>query len=213
MGSSMTPDEGDKVSGVGRGDGYSRRSLSDRRSSPRLVAGGRRDAARRVRFFAAATPAVDSCSSGSSGSNDSSGSSSSSDKGPLAAHNSKSGGATAGQADPKGDGDGDGAGDVYVRVAKEHVTTFLRTALLMLHVCMGRGDRDDGNGEDAQKGNRVTVGPFPMYGLTAGRSLGADGSELPASDDEFTSLCRFFAFPESAEAMLSDPGIVSAARR
>lgn len=204
MGSSMTPDDGGDVSGVGRGDGYSRRSLSDRRSSPRLLAGGRRDAAHRVRFFATATAAPDSCSTGSSGS------SFSSDKGPLAANNSKSG-ATAGQVDPEGDGDG--AGDVYVRVAKEHVTAFLRTALLMLHVCMGRGAGDDGDGGGAQQGNRGSVGAFPKYGLTVGRTLGADGSALPASDDEFTSLCRYFAFPESAEAMLSDPGIVSAARR
>lgn len=105
---------------------------------------------------------------------------------------------------------GGGGGDRYVRLAGAHVTAFLRTALLMVHVCMEtpplppppRG----AGAENVVEGAGVPSAPGPAW---------ADGGAacLPSADDKLSPLCRFFGFPTSAEALMAEPGLVDAARR
>lgn len=119
-----------------------------------------------------------------------------------------------------GGGDADGAGhadagrrdrsvgggrDRYVRLAAEHVTAFLRTALLLVRLCMGSpeqqqpegvggagGSRGGGRGREEESGGVLCDGPI---------------------EDTFEGLCRLFEFPETAEAFLADTGAMNAARR
>lgn len=99
-------------------------------------------------------------------------------------------------------GGGGGGHDRYSRVAAPHVTAFLRAALLALSVCFH---------------DRLPIAE--EGGMYDGESPGGEGMAgansppLPSADDAFEPLCRFFGFPASAEAMLSQPGLIEASRR
>lgn len=118
-------------------------------------------------------------------------------------------------------GRGSVSGDRYLRAAAAHVIAFLRTALLMVHVCMTPEEDEDedtnslglGRGGGGGGEGRGGESEFARSVFDVGMAVGADGTSLPSSDDEFLPLCRFFGFPESAEALLSQPGLVDAARR
>lgn len=127
----------------------------------------------------------------------------------------KSGGDTS-TADGGGDDGGKGGesrDDLFAKIAAPHVTAFLRTALLMIHVCMSGTEESDNRREENGGDGSVAKG-----GVSASRALapgvtGADGSLLPTSDDLFQPLCQFFGFSETAEALLSEPGLIDSARR
>ncbi|CAN0257990.1 unnamed protein product, partial [Ectocarpus sp. 13 AM-2016] len=108
-----------------------------------------------------------------------------------------------------GSGGGGGGGDRYVRVAGPHVTAFLRTALLMVHICMQPPPSSSLDPEEAAG----TAGGSDGLEEKAGNNGSGGLGFLPSADDAFSPLCRFFGFPTSAEALLAEPGLLDAARR
>lgn len=94
---------------------------------------------------------------------------------------------------------GDSDGDRYLRLAANHVTAFLRTAFLLIQVCMGREEQEEG--EDRSAGR-----------MGVGAGVDKAGLGVP-SEDTFKGLCSFFGFPDSAEAFLSDRTAVNTARK
>ena len=164
-------------------------------SGASLFAGGRKAADLQVRTFAVSTPADQSHASASSSS------------GSTSLGHAKE---PAPVVRATGSGGSDGGGrsnlsDRYTSVAAPHVTAFLRAALLVLHLCF----------HDLAEHESAGEGQPPAAGVEGrGRGLiGADGTPFPSADDAFEPLCRFFGFPASTEAILSQPGLVEAARR
>lgn len=124
-----------------------------------------------------------------------------------------------------GGGGGSSSSDRYVRLAGAHVTAFLRTALLMVHVCMG--SLPPSHQETTPPAETQAAPPSPPGAASSKKAVEGSGEHsspgpawtdgaatcLPSADDKFLPLCRFFGFPSSAEALLAEPGLVDAARR
>ncbi|CAB1103163.1 unnamed protein product [Ectocarpus sp. CCAP 1310/34] len=108
-----------------------------------------------------------------------------------------------------GGASGASGGDRYVRVAGPHVTVFLRTALLMVHICM---QPPSSSSLDPEEASGTAGGSDGLEEKVANNGSGRLGL-LPSADDAFSPLCRFFGFPTSAEALLAEPGLLDAARR
>ncbi|CAM9788127.1 unnamed protein product, partial [Ectocarpus sp. 8 AP-2014] len=108
-----------------------------------------------------------------------------------------------------GSGSG-GGGDRYVRVAGPHVTAFLRTALLMVHICM---QPPSPSSLDPEEASGTAGGSDGLEEKVGGNNGSGRLGLLPSADDAFSPLCRFFGFPTSAEALLAEPGLLDAARR
>ena len=138
------------------------------------------------------------------------------------------GGGGSGGSGSGGSGSGsDHGSDRYVRLAGAHVTAFLRTSLLMVHVCMETSSPLNQE-TPTPAGAQATPPPPPRAGAgseriaqgsgarpSAGPAWAEDGMAacLPGADDKFLPLCEYFGFPSSAETLLAEPGLMSAARR
>lgn len=165
-----------------------------------LLPGGRRAAAEIVRRFSVGDGSGGDGGGGDDGAAAAAAAAGGSGVGKMPASTTECGSGSGG-------GSGASGGDRYVRVAGSHVTAFLRTALLMVHICMKPPspssldpDEASGGGSDGLE-EKVRNNGSGRLGL------------LPSADDAFSPLCRFFGFPRSAEALLAEPGLLDAARR